>query len=462
MPSTSHIAFARNSAGQLVSATDLLDNVPQTYSCVACGHALEVRRPAKSPAYFRHVTDACELGNQHATRAAALSILAEGRFVFAPALLGPSGRSGPRKGKDSHRVLEQWGDDVALDTIIDGVAVDFFAHTLGGPLVIQVCIPDIYNVRRHVAVKALGLPTLEIVVPRKERIHRISDLRRVVQQGLSNKVWLRHPVLEQGIRVKDSAPSHQVPGAALANEGADAPTRLTVPLAVPSWINAGSHAENALYRQKPIPGKIEVLEGLLGLSCDRWPDAVDIEVQSQSCCGVDRRIWQADVFARFVAGAGREDRDASFAVQTAQRWLAARYNAIGSAEQAQMGATFHYLRELTLRGYLLELNGRQFRPTGRWRADAEPRLHWVQGRTLNVSELRACSTRVRFEVPAEEVQRLLEYFSGGHPAVGVESFVREFSRVTCSPERSVVALLREARLVEEESVHIQREQGDLF
>jgi hypothetical protein len=99
MPSISHIAFARNSAGQLVAATDLLDNVPQTYSCVACGHALEVRRSAKSPAYFRHVTNACERGNLHATRAAALAILAEGRFVFAPALHCPSGGSSPRKGK---------------------------------------------------------------------------------------------------------------------------------------------------------------------------------------------------------------------------------------------------------------------------------------------------------------------------------------------------------------------------
>lgn len=462
MPSTSHIAFARNSAGQLLAATDLLDSVPQCYRCVACGHPLEVRRPPNSPAYFRHVTDTCELGSQQATRAAALSILAEGRFVFAPALLGPSGGASPRKGKDSHRVLEEWGEDVAMDTTIDGVAVDFFAHTLGGPLVIQVCVPDLYDVRSRVAVKALGLPTLEIVVPRKERIHRISDLRRVVQHSVINKVWLRHPVIEQGTRLKAPAPPHHAAGAALSNGGADAPTRLTVPLQVPSWIKVGSHAENALYRQKPVTGKIEVLEGLLGLSCDRWPDAVDIEVQSQSCCGVDRRIWQADVFARFVVGAGREDRDASFAVQTVQRWLAARYDASGGAEQAQTGATFHYLRELTLRGYLLELSGHQFRPTGHWRGDTEQRLHWVQGRTLSVSELRACSARVRFDVPEGEVQRLLEYFGGGHPAVAVDAFVREFARVTRSPERSVMALLREARLVEEEAAHVQPEQGDLF
>jgi hypothetical protein len=460
MPSTSHIAFARNAAGQLVAATDLLDSVPQSYRCVACGHALEVRRPARLPAYFRHESNACEMGNQHALRAAALAVLVEGRFVFAPALRNPSGSGSLRRGKEAHRVLDEWGDDVALETAIEGVPVDFFAHTLGGPLIIQICVPDIYDARSRVAVKALGLPTLEITIPRKERIHRLSDLRRVIQHSLTNKLWLSHPVLE-GTARPTGVSAHPTAGAALANDRASAPTRLTVPLQVPAWVAAGSHAENAVYRQMSVAGKIEALERLLGLSCDRWPDAVDVEVRGQSWFGLDRRIWQADVFARFVAGVGREDRAASFSISTVERWLVARYLSSGT-EAALAGAVFHYLRELAVRGYLLELVGSQYRPTEHWQKNAAAQLHWTQGAHLGASELNACSKRVRLEIPAEEVQRLLEYFSGGHPAVSVESFVSDLARITRAPERTVVALLREARLVQEESAHVQREQGDLF
>ncbi|MEX3943962.1 hypothetical protein AB4Y44_31370 [Paraburkholderia sp. BR10937] len=46
-----------------------------------------------------------------------------------------------------------------------------------------------------------------------------------------------------------------------------------------------------------------------------------------------------------------------------------------------------------------------------------------------------------------EVQRLLEYFEDGHPAVLVATFVQDIKFRLHAPERTVVALLREADLV---------------
>jgi hypothetical protein len=48
-----------------------------------------------------------------------------------------------------------------------------------------------------------------------------------------------------------------------------------------------------------------------------------------------------------------------------------------------------------------------------------------------------------------QVQRLLEYFEDGHPAVSVAAFVQDLMLRLHAPERTVVALLREADLVVE-------------
>ncbi|MCP3712861.1 hypothetical protein M3I54_39215 [Paraburkholderia sp. CNPSo 3274] len=51
------------------------------------------------------------------------------------------------------------------------------------------------------------------------------------------------------------------------------------------------------------------------------------------------------------------------------------------------------------------------------------------------------------EIPANRVQRLLEYFEDGHPAVSVAVFVQDLKFRLHAPGRIVVALLREADLV---------------
>ncbi|MFX1677091.1 hypothetical protein PWR63_33490 [Paraburkholderia sp. A2WS-5] len=63
------------------------------------------------------------------------------------------------------------------------------------------------------------------------------------------------------------------------------------------------------------------------------------------------------------------------------------------------------------------------------------------------ARLRVCAERVRLAIPANQVQRLLEYFEDGHPAVSVATFVQDLMLRLHAPERTIVALLREADLV---------------
>ncbi|WP_368624550.1 hypothetical protein [Paraburkholderia sp. BR14262] len=64
-----------------------------------------------------------------------------------------------------------------------------------------------------------------------------------------------------------------------------------------------------------------------------------------------------------------------------------------------------------------------------------------------MSGLRVCSERVRLEISANQVQRLLEYFEDGHPAVPVAAFVQDLMVRLRKPARPIVALLREAHLI---------------
>jgi hypothetical protein len=106
-----------------------------------------------------------------------------------------------------------------------------------------------------------------------------------------------------------------------------------------------------------------------------------------------------------------------------------------------------YLRALSVRGYPPELPDQQFRVLPDPRANVISMLRWNPVARLSVSGLRVCSVCVRLEIPANRVQRLLEYFEDGHPALSVETFMQDLMLRLQAPERTNVTLLREADLV---------------
>ncbi len=84
MAFSSHMAFARNRAGQLVAANDLPSVGPAIFYCAGWGGEVILCRQDASQADFRHVRPAaCELGAQRALHAAAVQLLAESRFFVA-------------------------------------------------------------------------------------------------------------------------------------------------------------------------------------------------------------------------------------------------------------------------------------------------------------------------------------------------------------------------------------------
>jgi len=188
MASDLHMAFARNRAGQVVAANDLPSIGPSRFQCAGCGGEVTLCQNA-SQACFQHVRPAaCELGALRALHAAALQLLAESRFVAAPALTQNGNGHGKR------RMIEEWGE-ASVCTQVDGIPVDFFAETLAGSLIIQIAIKSLYNATTRSTIRALGYAALEISIPNPGEVLGMGDLRQLVLHGLTNKVWLWHPAI---------------------------------------------------------------------------------------------------------------------------------------------------------------------------------------------------------------------------------------------------------------------------
>lgn len=440
MASGSHMAFAANSAGQVVAANDLPSVGPAIFHCAGCGGKVILCRQNASHAYFRHARPAaCELGMLHALHAAALQLLAESRFVAAPALTTNG------NGRGRRRIIEEWGE-ASICTKVDGIPVDFFAETLAGPLIIQIAIKALYTATIRSTIRALGYAALEISISNPDEVLGIGGLREVVLHRLTNKVWLWHPAIGNRERYAQQK-RRPAEVALLFGELERPPAKLSVPAADTPWVKAGGLAAAAAYRQLPVADKIRALEQQLGEPCERWPGAIDIDATGKNAFCVDPRVWQADIFGKFVRPAAEGANTRDFAMLTVLGWLSMRYRICPAFEDAEKVAVHQYLRALTAQGYLTELSDRQFRVVPEGRPTVLSALRWNPDARLSVSGLRVCSERVRLEIPANQVQRLLEYFEDGHPAVSVATFVQDLRLRLHSPERTIVALLHEANLV---------------
>lgn len=441
MTLSSNMAFARNGAGQVVAAHDLPLVGPAIFRCASCGGGVSLCRPAGAHAYFRHAQgNACEHGALRALHAAALELLVESRFVHAP----PLTQNGIGRGK--RQMTEAWGVEASVCARVDGVSVDLYAETLAGPLIIQIAIPELYDPSSRAAIRALGYAALEISIPNPSEVLSIGDLREVVLHGLKNKIWLFHPALanpdrqpQRGRRVAEMA--------LLFGEVEKPAAKLSMPVAMAPWADVGGIAKAVPYRQLSVSEKILQLEQQLGEPCDRWPDVVDIDVTGSDAFGVDRRLWQADVFGRFVHHLDQRATLPDFTVPAVLDWLSMRYALTPTFEDAEKIALHQYLRALVTRGYLMDLAYQHFRALPAPCAEGLTTLRWNPDARLSVSGLRVSSERVHLDIPVTQVQRILEYFEDGHPAMPVVEFVQDLMLRLRAPARPIVALLREAHLI---------------
>src|SRR3984893_3866731 len=191
----------------------------------------------------------------------------------------------------------------------------------------------------------------------------------------------------------------------------------------------------------------------MALPCDQWPAEVDIKVCGEDAFGMDRRVWQADAFSRFILSGSTDATVREVAFSDVLRYLSERYWVGTDQKNAARMAVFYYLQGLAERGALLPFIENMEEPTylvaGIKAPDGADDLTWVPNATLSASQLRVLSVQAGLKVPIELVQELLESFDDCHPSVPVGEYATTLARKLHAPPRSVLAFLRDAGLVVE-------------
>lgn len=451
MAKAAHIVFAKDEAGNIVAASDLFTASRSTYLCVACGKELRRKTPEKGFPYFVHAQrTSCRLAAHYALRAAAQRVLTESRFIKAP-LAGQ-----PVDASRLSAALAQWSDS-ACDLEVGHVPVDFLAETGEGQLLIELSVPGLPGTSAPERLRALQLPTLEVELPPPAGVHGFSDLRQSLLHSLANKRWLFHPAQSLAAGRQNGTHYHAAEP--------EAPLAQALEVRAPSpWNSALSFADSTCFRQLAVTEKLDVLEKELDLPCDRWPAHVDIEVRGEQAFGVDRRIWQADVFSRFVQKVHPGVSENMFSVAAVSEWLKNRYLLEHPFPGADSIAVHQYLSALVQRGFLAEWNSDEprYRVVRTRPAINGSGLVWRPHATLPASQLRVLSAQAGLRVPVDLVQWLLESFDDCHPCGTVDDFVSVLSRRLHAPPPNVIALLLDAELVVEGAEDTQGSQERLF
>ncbi|MBC8737062.1 hypothetical protein F6X40_09600 [Paraburkholderia sp. UCT31] len=441
MATAAHIRFAKDESGRITAANDTFAVTRSAFHCLACNEPLVLRRGrGNAGPYFIHAQAAeCRLGPQLALRAAALTVLTDSRFIKTPSLPRVSAGASQRR-PPTGCALEQWAVSVA-DHVVEQVPVDFVAETLAGQLIIQISIPGLLDTQIRDKIRALELPALEVVLAKPATIHGMADLKELLLHSITNKRWLFHPAMSDGRALLEKKLNWPAPQrtAALRQTAASA----TKHIGPSTWSPAHVFADNALYCQLVLGDKIEYLEAKMGMRCDRWPDYVDVSVKGERSFGCDRRVWQADVFSRFVL------RTEAFTAAMVVDWLAERYPGERPFPNSDKVAVYYYLQELVDREFIAQGRAQAYRVTHQNPLDTLASFAWNSTCRLSASQLRSLSARAGLRIPIDFVQELLDSFNDVHPAGTVESFVKMLAYRLHAPPRCVLTLLCDAQLVVE-------------
>ncbi|MBP0595679.1 hypothetical protein J8I87_39800 [Paraburkholderia sp. LEh10] len=380
--STAHIAFAKDVTGKIAAASAFFVSQRSEYFCVACKKPLQRISGSVFP-YFIHASGVrCRLSAHHAMRAAAQSVLEDARFMRVPAPSSPRVDKQEVTGLPRARltgILLFWGFS-ASDVKVASVPVDFLASdSQFGQVAIRLVVPGLTSVDTKSGKMPPDVPMLQVSLPAPGEVRGFADLRQALLHDINNKAWLIAP----SARASDRGDSRVVasPGPQDVDESKP-------------WHRAVSFTNSAVYRQLAATQKLQVLERLMQLPCDRWPPEVDIEVKNGEVFGVDRRIWEADVLARFILHATPRTASSDFTAPEVLGWVESRYDVTPAFPGATLVATKAYLSELVARGILGYRDARRdLYVVLRKHTDFEESLVWSTHANLSASQLRVLATR---------------------------------------------------------------------
>lgn len=364
------IPFAVSPLGRLVAARDLPKHAKGPFRCAACRSPVILKQGEVKAWYFSHRPGSdCAKGFETALHMLAKQILLEHRHLCAPALvcLDEGALEEGIMVCDEHVI--HWAAAGEAEKWMDGIRPDFVAECGDQLLIVEVVVTHEPDGNKLAQLDRLAIPALEIDLSDVARDVTIDALTRRIVDTVAGKRWLFYPGWAEARAVFDARRREEE--ARLEEDGAEIAAEYARERALARRERAAAAAQrdaarrkieraNKLFRQAPDAGKTEFLAGKLGLAEQDWPLLFGSKVRWASAVKAHARIWQADVFRRFIYRQRGKRTASELTVECVAEWLTQRYDVLPSASRSLPVAVWDFMSLLAKHGYLRRNSGQEF------------------------------------------------------------------------------------------------------
>lgn len=312
-------------AGELIHVDEVPNGLACECHCPACGESLIARQGAKTVHHFAHAGGSeCKRGVQTALHLAAKTILVREKRMRLPALsvmeAVKDGAGKPHTGERGIIAKTVDFEEVREEVHLGAVVPDIVAMVGGRALLVEVAVHHFVDEAKRDKLRQLGRACVQVDLSGMLQGWNWETLRDALVDGETGKAWIHNPresalrlsarqdaqvkaqLAERGRRMQRA----QIPGFEQAEE------RLAEMLRMGQFdIDRAAHAALAPRH----PWWTQPLTQTQGMAFDHLPEHVGIPVAGESGFLVDRRVWQAALYAQFVRGPTK-----TFAYTKAIRW----------------------------------------------------------------------------------------------------------------------------------------------
>ncbi|MDF3099064.1 competence protein CoiA family protein [Burkholderia sp. BCCIQ04A] len=349
------IPFAVSPLGRLVAARDLPKHAKGPFRCAACRSPVILKQGEVKAWYFSHRPGSdCAKGFETALHMLAKQILLEHRHLRVPALVCTDESSLEEDITVCDERIIRWEAPGDVEKWMDGIRPDFLADCGEQLLIVEVVVTHEPDDIKRARLDSLAIPALEIDLSDVAREVTVETLTHRILDTVAGKRWLFYPGWAEAQSRLDArfAEEEAEFAAERMRERAQERRQRAAERARQAAARRKREVANERFRRASDAEKQAFVVWKLGLAERKWPLVFGSTVRGASAVNARPRIWQADVFRKFIHGQRSLRYTPALTVDAVAAWLTERYTALPSASTSLRVAVWDFLSVLETQGYL--------------------------------------------------------------------------------------------------------------
>lgn len=306
--------------GKIVSINDITENergLKCKCSCPGCGKPLQARLGKVKQKHFAHNNANCNLASaqQSALHLLAKEILQQENQMTFPELSIKAedipecadyeyinGFENPKYTHIKSKTITF--DKVILEHKISDIIPDIIIEKNGKQCLVEIAVTHYIDDIKQEKINSIGLPVIEIDLgPISNELLNIDSLRELIIYGTDNKKWCYHPEYskayliasdkfnEEYNRIMDEIEKKRIQKEQRAEKANEL---------IKELLNGNNYQEwiSRLRNDEEFNQKYSMLQ--ISKYTDITPFFIDIPISFEMVFNCDRRIWQSELFERFI------------------------------------------------------------------------------------------------------------------------------------------------------------------